>query len=203
MQEIRPGLWTWTARHPDWTEEEGGPEGWGPEVRSYAYDSGACLALIDPLEPPSLVEGLIEGQDVAVLLTMYMHKRSAAQCIERFGATVYAPNERLEKIPFAARGYDAGEELPGGVVAQNGGYPFEMVLWIPAHRAIVAADALIGAELGLRVQPDSWLDKGQTHERLRASLRPLLELPIELILVTHGDPVREDGREALRAALDT
>lgn len=202
MEEIRPGLWTWTARHPDWTEADGGPEGWGPEARSYACDSGSDLALIDPLEPPSLVEGLIESQDVAVLLTMYMHKRSAAQCVERFGATVYAPNERLERIPFAARGYDAGDELPGAVVAQTGGYPFEMVLWIPAHRAIVAADVLIGGEGGLRVQPDSWLDKSQTHEGVRESIRPLLELPIELVLVTHGDPVLEDGREALRAALE-
>ena len=203
MQELRPGLWTWTAAHPDWTEDEGGPDGWGRDVRSYAHDSGGCLALIDPLEPPSLVEGLIESQDVAVLLTMYMHKRSAAQCIERFGATVYAPNERLEKIPLAAHGYDVGDELPGGVVAQRGGYPFELVLWIPAQGAIVAADTLLGGEHGLRVQPDSWFDKGQTRERLRASLRPLLELPIELILVTHGDPVLENGRQALRAALDT
>ena len=203
MQELRPGLWTWTAAHPDWKEDEGGPEGWGPEVRSYAYDSGGCLALIDPLEPPSLVEGLVESQDVAVLLTMYMHKRSAAQCVERFGASVYAPNERLERIPFAAHGYDVGDELPGGVVAQAGGYPFEMVLWIPAHGAIVAADVLIGGESGLRVHPDAWLAPGHTHEGVREALRPLLELPIELILLTHGDPVLEDGREALRAALDT
>ncbi|MBD0328832.1 MAG: hypothetical protein ICV64_01855 [Thermoleophilia bacterium] len=33
-------------------------------------------------------------------------------------------------------------------------------------------------------------------------LRPLLALPLELVLVGHGDPVTEGAREALRAALE-
>jgi hypothetical protein len=32
-------------------------------------------------------------------------------------------------------------------------------------------------------------------------LAPLLELPVELVLTTHGEPVREAGGEALRKAL--
>jgi hypothetical protein len=32
-------------------------------------------------------------------------------------------------------------------------------------------------------------------------LAPLLELPVELVLTTHGEPVREDGAESLRTAL--
>ena len=32
-------------------------------------------------------------------------------------------------------------------------------------------------------------------------LAPLLELPIEAVLVSHGDPVLRDGAAALRAAL--
>ena len=32
IEEIRPRLWRWTATHPDWSPEEGGPEGWEPEV---------------------------------------------------------------------------------------------------------------------------------------------------------------------------
>ena len=33
------------------------------------------------------------------------------------------------------------------------------------------------------------------------ALRPLLELPIDRVLVTHGEPVLEDGYEALGRAL--
>jgi len=36
-----------------------------------------------------------------------------------------------------------------------------------------------------------------------AELRPLLGLPIELILVSHGEPVLDGGREALARAIDS
>jgi hypothetical protein len=36
---------------------------------------------------------------------------------------------------------------------------------------------------------------------LRDRLRPLLELPIENVLVSHGDPIVGDGRRALADAL--
>ena len=203
MQELRPGLWTWTAPHPDWKESDGGPEGWDRLVRSYALDAGGCIVLIDPLSPPSLIEGLIEAQDVAVLLTVYWHARSAAECVERFGASVYVARASLENAKISsARPYDLGDELSGGVVAQNAYHPEETIFWIPAHRAIVAGDVLLPGEHGLRVQPDSWLPEGTTPKGVRDALRPLLELPIEHVLLTHGDPVLENGRELLRAAID-
>ena len=203
MQELHPGLWTWTAAHPDWTQDQGGPDGWDRNVRSYAYDSGPCLVLIDPLAPPSLLEGLVESKEVAVLLTVHWHARSAADCVERFGATVHAPKGAVPKLSLSAQGFEQGEDLPGGVVAQLACYTDEMIFWIPSERAVVAGDALLGGELGLHMQPDSWLAEDMTHESFRDRLRPLLELPAELVLLTHGDPVLEDGREALRVALDS
>jgi hypothetical protein len=56
----------------------------------------------------------------------------------------------------------------------------------------------------LRICPDSWLRylaSGMTGEELRAALRPLQELPIELVLVSHGEPVLAGAREALARAL--
>jgi glyoxylase-like metal-dependent hydrolase (beta-lactamase superfamily II) len=202
MQQLRPTLWTWTAPHPAWTEDEGGPEGWNRVVRSYAYDSGQCLVLIDPLAPPSLLEGLVESKDVAVLLTEHCHVRSTADCVERFGATVHAMKEAAPKLSLPAQAFEQGDTLPGGVVAQLECYPFEAIFWIPAERAIVVGDALVGGELGLHVQPESWHVEGTTPASFRDRLRPLLDLPIELVLLTHGDPVLADGREAVRAALD-
>jgi hypothetical protein len=45
------------------------------------------------------------------------------------------------------------------------------------------------------------LPKDSKGDEFRASLRFLLELPIEAVLVSHGQPVLEDAREALAAAL--
>jgi hypothetical protein len=185
VQELRPGLWTWTARHPDWTEKDGGPQGWGPEVRSYAYDSGSCLVLFDPIAPPTLLEGLLEAQEASVLLTAAWHRRSADECVERFGAHVY----------------DAADPPPADVERRDTYYAAEVAYWIPRHSALVVGDAFL-AERAFKVQ-DEWLPPGVTREQMHDGLRRLLDLPVELVLVTHGDPVLDDGREALRAALET
>ena len=39
MEELHPGLWFWTAPHPEWTPSDGGPDGWPPEVSCYAWRS--------------------------------------------------------------------------------------------------------------------------------------------------------------------
>ena len=91
--------------------------------------------------------------------------------------------------------------LPGGVEAKAGLFPDEAVLWIPAHGALVAGDLLIHRPDGLTPPPDSWLPKGKTREDLRRELEPLLELPVELVLPTHGDPIADGAAEALAQAV--
>ena len=39
------------------------------------------------------------------------------------------------------------------------------------------------------------------RERFAPTLEPLLEMPVQRILVTHGEPVLTDGAAALRRAL--
>ena len=39
-------------------------------------------------------------------------------------------------------------------------------------------------------------------DELRAALAPLRELPVELVLVSHGAPVLRDGARAIERALD-
>ena len=49
-RELRPRLWHWQARHPEWEDEP--DAGWDPLVESYAYVSAANeLVLVDPLIP--------------------------------------------------------------------------------------------------------------------------------------------------------
>ena len=74
----------------------------------------------------------------------------------------------------------------------------EFVFWLPEHRALVAGDLIIGRAHGLEV-PRAWLE--DRYEEAIERLRPLLDLPVDRVLVTHGEPVLEDGLEALERAL--
>ncbi len=194
MEEPRPGLWRWTARHPDWVPGAvpGSPADWPPEVGSVAYAAGDALVLIDPLVPDELwaeLDRLVEqhGPRVAVLTTIGWHRRSRDAVVERYGATTSRARKALprgvETIPL--RGFG------------------ETMVWLPGPRALVPGDRLLGNG-GLRLCPESWLrylSGKPTLDQLRQALLPLLDLPLELVLVSHGEPVLERGREALARAL--
>ena len=199
MEELRPGLWTWTAPHPDWTPDDAGPEGWERDVRSAALATPAQLVLLDPLEPPPPVLALAEGRSVSVVLTCAWHRRSAAELRKRLGAEVHAPAAGLQHLELPAHGYDVGEELPGGVVAAAAYHPAEAILWLPEQRAVLAGDAF--AAPPLRFQR-AWLPPGVALPDALDRLQPLLDLPVEVVVVGHGEPVVEGARGALRAALE-
>lgn len=207
MDELRPGLWHWRGRHPDWTPEEGGPDGWDPEVASYLYESGEGLVLFDPLVGDdetwrALDERVARHGPPHVLLTLFWHVRSTPAIAERYPGTRVWAFERepwLERTRervtvtdvFALRG-----PLPGGIEARE---PREVVYFVPEHRALVAGDVLLpDRKGGIRLTP--WLGE-QPVDDLRAQVRALLEWPVELVLLTHGEAV-ENGREALERALE-
>lgn len=82
-----------------------------------------------------------------------------------------------------------------------------LAYWLPEQRALVVGDVLLGAgaksratEDPLRLCPERWLGKA-THDDLRTSLRPLLELPIERVLVSHGHPVVVNAKRELAPVL--
>ena len=79
----------------------------------------------------------------------------------------------------------------------------ETIFWLPAARALVPGDLLIGSgDRGMLVCPESWLhDVPVDRPALAELLRPLLELPIEHVLVSHGEAVLGVGREALLRAI--
>ena len=209
VRELRSGLWRWTARHPEWRPEY---TGWGPDVGSVAL-TGTALVLIDPLVPEGddrdrFWQAL--DRDVAahgaphVLLTLPWHSRSTDDIAARYGGTRVWLSERAEGDDVQPTDTFAfGDELPAGVRAYDGYWFNETVFWLPDQRALVTGDALLGtSDGGIRTCPDSWLPEGMTQAELRGALRPLLELPIELVLPAHGDPVLAGGREALARALE-
>jgi hypothetical protein len=52
----------------------------------------------------------------------------------------------------------------------------------------------------LRLCPERWLGTA-THEDMREALGPLLKLPVESVLVSHGEPVLTGGARALATVL--
>ena len=196
---IRPGLWRWTASHPEWrpgapTES---PADWPREVGSVLCQAADATVLIDPLlsaEPEVFLRRLDEyvesqGRPVVVLTTIGFHRRSRDVLAERYGASTSR----------------AKDSLPAGIESFPIRGAGETIFWLDDHRALVPGDRIIGAPGGgLRLCPESWLrylPSGLGIGELRGLLRPLLQLPIESVLVSHGDPVLRDGRAALARAL--
>ena len=205
MRELRPGLWHWEARHPEWSaEDDAAGRDWGPEVSSYAIDDGSRVLLIDPTAPPSPVDELTSRRETAIVLTCPWHARDARSLAERLGASIHVPPpDEGDSNPIPGKVFRAGDRLLVGVEAFPGMEPNDLVLWIETHRAIAVGDTLLDRGRGLEF-PRDWASRGAIAERgvppdrILDSLRPLLELPVELVLPTHGAPA---DRAALERAL--
>ena len=198
MQELRTGLWWWEAEHPEWAPEDAATEDWGPEVSSYAIDDGTRLLLIDPTAPPEPVADMAAVREVVIVLTCPWHQRDTRNLIDRFGATLHVPpSDDGDPDQLPGRVFRAGERLPIGVEARPGMEPNDLVLWIEGQGALVAGDTLIDRGNGLEF-PADWANKGVPPEQIMETLRPLLDLPVELVLPTHGAPA---DRAALERAL--
>lgn len=189
---IAPGLHRWTAWHDDWRED----------VASVAVETADGLVVIDPIDPPPQFT-----RPAHILITVFWHDRSAASVeAERVWASRRAArplrNRRVEVTDSVE-----DDPLPGGIRAIQTARPSEVVYWLPAQKAVVAGDVLLGAGAKpratpdpLRLCPERWLGKA-SHADLRRSLHPLLELPVQRVLPSHGAPVLRDGKRALETVL--
>jgi glyoxylase-like metal-dependent hydrolase (beta-lactamase superfamily II) len=65
--------------------------------------------------------------------------------------------------------------------------PNDLVLWVESRRAVVVGDTLIDRGNGLEF-PTDWANEGVPPDEILAGLQPLLQLPVELVLPTHGTP---------------
>ena len=216
VEELAPGLWRWTTAHPDWAPEQGGPEGWEREVASVYCEAGGDVLLIDPLVPADEAErerfwraldrDLARAGRPHVLLTCAWHARSSAEILARYdGTRLWAPGDGLDDLPAGLEASDPfrpGDALPGDAVAIDATIPTEVLLWLPSHAALVAGDTLLGDDAGgVRLCPESWFG-GKDPGAVRAALWAQLgTLPVERVLVAHGNAVVSGGHEALARAL--
>jgi len=197
VQELRPGLWRWTASHPQWDHAEQ----WGPEVASVYAELPDAVVVVDPLIPDdeeerfwSALDRDVErvGRPVHVLLTVHWHERSVAAVLERYHATLWRPEEK--------------GDLPAGVQAEvvKGSDWVEAMFFLEPHRALVVGDLFIEKDGYIELSVE-WFPKDE-QQWARDELKPMLRerlaaLPVELVLVSHGAPVLVDGAAALERAL--
>jgi glyoxylase-like metal-dependent hydrolase (beta-lactamase superfamily II) len=230
VQPIAGGLWRWTAPHPEWTPEKDRPGGWPRMVGSIYCEpppgEPGPVVLVDPLAPPAgtpeaatfwnALDRDIERLRLPVVIVIAngYHARGALEFQERYagsyGAGMVASAEAVARLGFPrARVFGAAAASLAGVEAfpVEGLDAGETALFIRRHRALVFADAVLGAGGGrLAVAPLSWAAEGEAaarsyRERFRVSLARLVDLDPAIVLPSHGEPVLAGGRAALAAAL--
>src|SRR4051812_21131008 len=118
LQELRPGLWRWTAAHPGWTEgaEPESPADWPESVGSVAARVDGGVAFIDALVPDDAgleqLDALVgNGARTWALTTIQFHRRSRDLVARRYGASTSRASAELppDIRPIAVRG--AGETM--------------------------------------------------------------------------------------------
>ena len=207
MTRFADGLWRWTTYYEEWHDTVG----------CVYYEAPDAIVLIDPLVPAESSEAARffkaldrdvarVAQPVHVYVTVFWHVRSAGEIVRRYDGTLHVPSRARaaneKRAGVAASVFRPGDALPGGIEALATGRATEVAYWIPEHRALVPGDVLLGADGGgLRLCPTSWLPASVTHDKQRAALQPLQELPVERVLVSHGEPVSAAAETRLLEAL--
>ena len=187
---IAEGLWRWTAEHPNWEnwpDREREPR----EVGCVYYEAGDATVLIDPLVPAGEEDGFFghldadverRGLPVVILLTAHWHRRSSAELAGRYDARIGgALPEEIEEIPI------------------EGADERQVAYFIRPQAALVVAEIF-----SVDVQGELFLARSPALKRaneLEASLGRVMELPIERLLVSHGEPVLEDAKTRMADAL--
>jgi hypothetical protein len=186
---IADGLWRWTAPHPNW-ENWPGHERWPREVGCVYYEAEGATVLIDPLVPAGEEDAFFRhldadierrGLPVVILLTAKWHSRSADEFAARYGARI-------------------GGALPAGVeeIPILGADERQVAYFIRPHAALVVAEVFqvdVDGELFLCRSPAL-----RRPDELEASVDRLMALPVERLLVSHGEPVLEDASARMAAA---
>ena len=153
------------------------------------YEAPDAVVLIDPLLPDgeeaeflAYLDRDVErlGLPVSIVLTAAWHERSVGLLRERYRAEDRVPDS-IETYPVEG----APEE--------------QLAYFIRPHQALVVAEIFVGdGRGGLALDPSPALRDSVALDR---SLRAIAGLPVERVLVSHGEPVLSGGRRAIELAL--
>jgi glyoxylase-like metal-dependent hydrolase (beta-lactamase superfamily II) len=196
VNEIVPGIQTWSV----FSNSK------GFDFNGYAIQTGEGTVLVDPPEPDAADWALLDvlAPYEGVYVTNRNHSRAAATFRDRYGVRVRSHEGDAERAEV-----DVDDPLRGGetvageveVVHVPGKSPGEIALYVPARRALIVGDLVIGVPAGeLSTYPDEVIkDKGAL---LRSAGR-LVELDFDALLLCDGKPFASGGREALRRFVES
>ncbi len=118
--------------------------------------------------------------------------------IGKYGRNVAARKEGAELDDELSLGDKIGSLV---VVGAPGKSPGEVVLHWPDRKILIVGDAVVGDPPGrCKLLPEKVIDD---PPRLRESVRALLALDFDTLLVGDGAPILESARERLRELVDS
>ncbi len=197
MNEIVPDILTWA-----WFSE---PHGYNFNAYLVRHPEGNLC--IDPVAPGDESLAALARLGVAtVLLTNRNHSRAANEVRERTGAkTLIHPDDAAHAKSQGAQ-IDAmlrvGERIgPLTIVAAPGKSPGEVALHWPERSLLIVGDAVIGNPPGrCSLLRDKVMDD---PARLRQSVRALLGLDFDTLLVGDGASILHGAKARLKELVDT
>jgi len=197
MREILTGIFTWP-----WFSE---PHGYNFNGHLILHASGNLC--IDPVEPTAAdLEEIARLGVSRILLTNRNHSRAANKVRARTGGRTAihpadAPHARKEGAELDDE-LHIGEKIgPLVVVGAPGKSPGEVVLHWPERKILIVGDATVGDPPGrCKLLPEKVIDD---LPRLRDSVRGLLALDFDTLLVGDGTPILQNAKASLSELVET
>jgi glyoxylase-like metal-dependent hydrolase (beta-lactamase superfamily II) len=197
MRELLSGIFTWP-----WFSE---PHGYNFNGHLIIHPGGNLC--IDPVEPTETdIEEMARLGVSKILLTNRNHSRAANQIRARTGArTAIHPAD----APHAHKeGAELDDELnigdkigPFVVVGAAGKSPGEVALHWLERKILIVGDSVVGDPPGrCKLLPEKVIDD---LPRLRESVRSLISLDFDTLLVGDGAPILKNAKTALTELVET
>ncbi|HIN22457.1 MAG TPA: hypothetical protein EYM71_11615 [Rhodospirillales bacterium] len=197
MRDIVSDILTWP-----WFSEPHGYNFNGHLVR----DPGGNIC-IDPVEPTDDDMDALLGEGVAsIVLTNRNHSRAANRVRGGTGARTLIHADDADHARNQGTELDDGLEVgatvgPLQVVDASGKSPGEIALLWPDRGILIVGDAIIGNPPGqCGLLPERVMDD---PARLRSSVRRLLDLDFDILLVGDGESILRDAKAQLKELVDT
>jgi glyoxylase-like metal-dependent hydrolase (beta-lactamase superfamily II) len=197
MREILTDIYTWP-----WFSE---PHGYNFNGHLICQAGGNLC--IDPVEPSEddLAE-LVRRGVAHILITNRNHGRAANTIRTHTGARTAihpadAPHARKEGTVLDGELREGAKVGPFVVVGAPGKSLGEVVLHWPERKILLVGDAVIGDPPGrCKLLPNKVVDE---PARLRESVRGLLALDFDILLVGDGVPILQSAKDRLRELVDS
>jgi glyoxylase-like metal-dependent hydrolase (beta-lactamase superfamily II) len=197
MQDIVSDILTWP-----WFSE---PHGYNFNGHLVRHPGGNIC--IDPVEPTEDDMDALVGEGVAwIILTNRNHSRAANRVRAATGARTiihaldadHARSQETELDDVLDVGAAVG---PLEVVDASGKSPGEVALLWRERRILIVGDAIIGTPPGrCGLLPERVVDD---PARLRASVRRLLDLDFDTLLVGDGESILQDAKARIEELVET